>query len=148
MSQWFDSHKPAAPARTHLALAALMWSVVGGVLLGLGVVWTSTRAWHEALGLAALAAAVGAAKAHLVLDRAAARIAARITTRGEGRCLGGFLSLRSWALVAVMAGAGRLLRGGLLPRPVVGAIYIAVGTAITLSSRRLWVARARADRRN
>ena len=58
--------------------------------------------------------------------------------RGDGRCVGGFLSLRSWALVAVMVVAGRLLRGSHVARGILGAIYLAVGIALFLSSRVAW----------
>jgi hypothetical protein len=39
-----------------------------------------------------------------------------------------------------MAAAGYLLRHGLLPRTVVGLVYVAVGAALLLASRRLWQA--------
>ena len=63
----------------------------------------------------------------------------RIASRGDGRCIGGFLSARSWLLVALMSGAGRLLRGGLLPLPVAGTLYVAIGTGLLFSSRIAWL---------
>ena len=83
------------------------------------------------------AIAIGAVKSRLVLDRAARKIIERIRVRGDGRCLGGFLSLRTWALVVVMMVAGRLLRGT-VARSIVGPLYLAVGTALVLSSRLSW----------
>jgi hypothetical protein len=84
------------------------------------------------------AALAGALKARFVLKRAAERIVRRIQARGDGRCLGGFVSVRSWLLVAGMMGAGYLLRHGLLPHNVVGLIYVAVGTALLLASAVIW----------
>lgn len=130
--------KPAAPARLHLLLAAMTWTVVGTFLSFFGTRWMLVGSpWTEAV-LMVVAAAVGILKARFVLDRAANRIVKRIRERGDGRCIGGFLSLRTWGLVIVMAVAGRWLRGGLLPHAVVGFIYLAVGVALLFASRRLW----------
>ena len=130
--------KPAAPVRWHLFLAAMLWSVVGTLLLFFGARWVLGAGWPFA-GLFILAAlAAGTAKARLVLDRTARRIVDRIRSRGDGRCLGGFLSVRTWLFVGVMAGGGRMLRGGVLPRGVVGLIYVAVGAALLLGARHPW----------
>jgi len=136
--RWVERYKPAAAVRAHLLLAGLMWTVVGAALVGVGGRWL----WHlptpAAPWLAVMAAVIGAFKARFVLDRAARTIADRIRERGDGRCIGGFLSLRSWALVAVMVAGGRLLRGSHVGRGLLGVLYVAVGTALLLSSRVAW----------
>jgi hypothetical protein len=130
--------KPAAPARLHLFLAALMWTVVGGLLFFFGVRWTLQGGHSAAPWILVAAAATGLSKSVLLIDRAADRISRRIVARGDGRCIGGFLSIRSWALVAAMAGGGRLLRTSALSPQVAGFLYSAVGVALPFSSRRLW----------
>jgi hypothetical protein len=137
---WVESHKPAAAAHVHLFLAGLMWTVVGATLAYFGGRWLWMSLPAAAPWLAATAVVIGAVKAHFVLDAAAWRIVGRIQERGDGRCLGGFLSARSWALVVVMAGAGRLLRGSHVARSLLGVLYIAVGTGLLLSSRVAWQA--------
>ncbi len=114
-----------------------MWAVVGAALAGFGVRWLWGAAPAAAPWIAAGAVVVGAIKSQLVLDRAARKVVERIRARGDGRCLGGFLSLSTWALVIVMIAAGRLLRGA-VTRGIVGAVYIAVGVALLLSSRHAW----------
>jgi hypothetical protein len=138
MADRLNAYKPAASARVHLLLAALMWTVVGALLLFFGVRWVLASQTAHAAWLLAAAALAGVLKGELVLRRAARRMIERIRARGDGRCVGGFLSWRTWAFVAVMAAAGRLLRGSAVPRIVVGVIYAAVGTALLLSVRRLW----------
>lgn len=139
--------KPRAGGRTQLLLAGALWTAVGVLLLGFGARWTleafapGTGALATALGIAA-----GLLKGRFVLDRAAGRITERIVARGDGRCAGGFLSWRSWLLVALMSAAGRLLRGGLLSHAVVGPLYTAIGTGLLFSSRVAWK-RLRATRR-
>jgi hypothetical protein len=131
--------KPRAAGSTQLLLAGALWSVVGALLLGFGAAWTlgaigGAGGWL-ALGLAG---AAGLLKGRFVLDRAARRIADRIAERGDGHCAGGFLSWRSWLLVALMSASGRLLRGGLLPHAVVGPLYAAIGAGLLFSSRIAW----------
>ena len=136
--RWVEKYKPAAAVRAHLLLAGLMWAVVGAALVGFGGRWLWQLPTPAAPWLAALAVVIGAFKARFVLDRAARTIADRIRERGDGRCLGGFLSVRSWALVAVMVAGGRLLRGSHVGRGLLGVLYVAVGTALLLSSRVAW----------
>jgi hypothetical protein len=139
LSNWVDRHKPAAAMRTQLMLAWLMWAIVGSVLAVVGARWLWESAPVAAPWVAAGCVAVGAIKSRLVLDRAARRVAGRILARGDGRCLGGFLSLRTWGLVVLMMVGGRLLRST-LAHGIVGPLYIAVGTALFLSSRISWLA--------
>jgi hypothetical protein len=138
MDGWVDSHKPAAAAHVHLLLAGLMWTVVGAALAAVGGRWLWLSPSAAAPYLAAAGLVVGAAKSRFVLDRAAARIVDRIRERGDGRCLGGFLSLQSWTFVAAMVIAGRLLRGSHIARSLLGMLYLAVGTGLLLSSRIAW----------
>jgi hypothetical protein len=129
---------PAAPARLHLLLAALLWTVVGAALTTAGTFWLLGAAGRWAAGLLVLALAIGVLKAVFVLGRTAQRTVARIRTRGDGRCIGGFLSWRSWLFVVAMMLLGRWLRGGAVPRGVVGFVYSAVGPALVVASARLW----------
>jgi hypothetical protein len=123
LAEWARAHKPRGSRRARLALAFLLWLTVGTCLLVAGVGWCWS-ARHAVLGLAL----------------AARRIVTRIEVSGEDRCLGGFLSVRTWALVALMAGLGRLLRSGILARSLVGLLYVTIGAALLLSSRLLLVA--------
>ena len=145
MSDPLNTLKPAVPARWHLLLAALTWTVVGSLLSVFGTRWIIVSSPWTKMVLMAIAAAMGILKARFVLDRAADRIIKRIRDRGDGRCIGGFLSLPTWCLVAVMAGTGRWLRGGLLPHTLVGFIYLAIGIALLLACRRLWLGWFRYD---
>ena len=137
MTHWVDRHKPAAAARTQLMLAWLMWVTVGSALVGFGGWWLWQSAPTAAPWIAAGSLAIGGVKSRLVLDRAARGVVDRIHARGDGRCLGGFLSLRTWGLVVVMMVAGRLLRGT-VAHWVVGPLYLAIGTALCRSSRLTW----------
>jgi hypothetical protein len=137
LTTWAERHKPAAAMRTQLMLAWLMWATVGSILVGVGARWLWESAPLAAPWVAAACGAVGAIKSRFVLDRAAQRVAGRILARGDGRCLGGFLSLRTWGLVVLMMAGGRVLRST-VAHGIVGPLYIAVGTALVLASRVTW----------
>ncbi len=137
MSRLWERLKPAAGARVHLLAAAALWTVVGGALLAVGTVWIWRGPGWGRFALP-VAVGVGTLKSWLVLDRAAERIADRIEARGDGKCIGGFLSPATWLLVAGMMAAGRILRGGLVPRHWVGLVYAAVGIGLLGSSRVAW----------
>ncbi|RME23460.1 MAG: hypothetical protein D6806_11245, partial [Deltaproteobacteria bacterium] len=130
--------KPAARARTQLLLAGLMWSCVGGALLVFGLLWTARSPLHPKIALTAGALVLGLAKSRFVLDRTARRMTARIVERGDGRCVGGFLSPFSWLMVVVMAAGGRLLRHILKGSGWAGLLYALVGCGLLFSSRILW----------
>jgi hypothetical protein len=138
MTSWLDAHKPIASSRLQLWLAGAMWSTVGTGLLLVGTWWLTNSAGYQGLIMAAAAISLGYIKSRLVLDRTANRVASRIQIRGEGHCLGGFLSPKSWAVVAVMMVLGRLLRTMPLPRSLLGLVYAAVGTGLLVSSLRIW----------
>ena len=137
MTNWAESHKPTASVPTHLMSAWMMWVAVGSALAGFGARWLWSAAPIFAPWIAVGAVLAGVIKSRLVLDRAARGVVARIRSRGDGRCLGGFLSLRTWGLVILMMAAGQLLRGS-LAYGIVGPLYIAVGSALCLSSRLSW----------
>jgi hypothetical protein len=140
-----ETYKPAASRRTHLLLAGVMWSAVGSLLLYFGSRWLLGYRWGVLLLPPAVG--VGLLKSRLVLDRTAGRIVDRIQARGDRRCIGGFLSLKSWGLVLIMTIAGRLIRSSAFSRTLVGLLYTTVGTALLWSSHGLWRSWRQADRK-
>jgi hypothetical protein len=128
-----------APQRVHILAAAVLWSLVGTGLLLAGVHWLRSAESAYILPAAIIGIAVGYAKARFVLDRTAARIIRRIEQRGDNRCIFGFQSWGSWAMVIGFMVLGRVLRASPLPVVVLGAIYLAVGSALFLSSITLWI---------
>ncbi|MCK4659855.1 MAG: hypothetical protein KAV82_10080 [Phycisphaerae bacterium] len=138
MDRWIERFKPAAPQNVHVLLAALMWTVVGGSLFYSGARWVMRAETGYVYLQLAVAIILGVLKARFVLDRAAGRIIERIRVRGDGRCLGGFVSLKTWTLIALMAMMGWLFRGGLFSEHIVGLLYTAIGTALAIGARNFW----------
>lgn len=137
-ARWARAHKPAAPVRVHVLLAALTWTLVGTGLAVAGARWCLDANGAAAVLLLGGGAAAGLAKGRFLLAPLAQRNGGRLASRGDGYCLGGFQTARSWALVAGMMGAGVLLRHSGLPRPALGLLYSAVGAALLVGSVPLW----------
>ena len=127
--------KPRVSVRTHLFLAALIWSVVGFFLLTNGFVLISIKGhlWYGGLGLI-----LGTAKTFFILDRVALKNVKRIKEFEDKVCVGSVYSWKTWVLVAAMIFLGRFLRTTVLPGEIVGVIYTAVGWALMLASRLVW----------
>ena len=86
-----------------------------------------------------LAVVVGTVKSLLVLDRAARRNIDRVRSLPDRSCIGAVYSWRMWGLVLMMIVVGRLLRMSPVAPVLVGSLLLAVGWALLLSSRLIWV---------
>ena len=138
MTSWLETYKPVASSRMQLWLAGVMWSCVGAGLFSVGTYWLLKNGEARGFILMFVAAGLGLGKALLVLDRTTLHNIARVKSRGEDRCFGGFLSPRVWILVIGMMLLGRILRTSGLPKPILGLIYGAVGIGLLFSSRLIW----------
>jgi len=118
-----------------------LWTVVGLGLLTLGLIWCFAVRLPWPFVLAVLGIAACSLNGRFVLRRLAEKNAARVVRRGDGHCLGGFLSVKTWLLVAVMMTSGILLRRSGVPHPILGVLYSAIGTALLAGSIPLWKAR-------
>jgi mannose/fructose/N-acetylgalactosamine-specific phosphotransferase system component IIC len=126
-----------------MLIAASIWTAAGVLLLSMGVFWMETGlGWGLALLLAVPCVLVGMAKGHFLLDRVAQRSIARICERGPDAPLWGFYGVRTWLLVVVMMGTGIGLRVLFNFEHwqffYLGFLYVAIGTALILASRRMW----------
>ncbi len=138
LHQWLEAAKPTALPRTQVLMAQLLWTLAGLGLCWAGLYWILQWAGPRGLLFAAPCLVVGLLKALFALDKVARRTLGRIDARGATRCALGFLSVRSWLLVAGMMVAGRLLRASPLPRADLGFLYVAVGSGLLVGSRTLW----------
>ncbi|MGW8286954.1 MAG: hypothetical protein ACWGOD_01835 [Desulfobulbales bacterium] len=129
-------YKPGVSIKTHLFSAGLIWSLVGCGLLFFGFYLVSLNGnyWYAVAGLI-----LGTVKTIFILDRVARKNVKRIKEFEDKVCLGSVYSWKTWMLVLAMILLGRYLRTSALPREIVGLIYIAVGWALLLASRLMWL---------
>jgi hypothetical protein len=135
---FFERWKPAARARTQVFLAALLWTFVGTGLSVAGLRWCAETQLTWSAFLVLLGVVLGLLKGRFALERTARRSSARIARRGDGKCLGGFLSWKSWLFVLAMVLTGAVLRRSGIPRSVLGVLYTAVGSGLLWGSRVYW----------
>jgi len=136
LKEILHKYKPGVSIRTHLLLGALIWTVVGFFLLTNGFVLVSleNHLWYGLIGLL-----LGTAKAFFVLDRMARKNIKRIKEFEDKICFGSVYSLKTWVMVAAMIVLGRFLRTTVLPGEIIGLVYTAVGWALMLASRLMWI---------
>lgn len=132
--------KPAVSATVHLFLAACLWTAVGIFLSWRAVTALSRLGASEAAAAVLAAAVLGGIKGMKILRPAAVKGVRRIEERGDGRCLGGFLSWKSWLFVLGMGGFGMWMRSVGLHPALLGGILGAVGVALFLGALVYWTA--------
>ena len=127
--------KPAVSARNMLLVSALFWSGIGLLLMGRGWCLAGRVSFLPPL----IAMVVGTVKSFLILDRAVLRNIDRLRSLPERSCVGAMYSWRMWGLVLLMMALGRLLRMSPVAPVLVGGLLMAVGWAMFLSSRLVWL---------
>ena len=129
--------KPGVKKRTHLLLAAILWTAVGILLLIKGAYRvTGVNNYGTVIVVTALIA--GTMKSYYVLDRSARKSISRILNFDDGTCLGAVYSLKTWSLVVAMMGTGIILRNSSLPLELLCFIYFTIGWGLLFSSRLAW----------
>lgn len=136
--------KPGASKKTHLFLAACLWSGIGVLLLtkgGYRISQDASSAFTLTKIFVSLAAVtVGYLKSRIILDKAANKAIDRILHLKDGTCLGAVYSYKTWIIVLSMMGTGVLLRNSDLPVILLVFIYFTIGSALLYSSRLAWCA--------
>ncbi len=137
MSFKLSQYKPGVQRKTHLLLAAILWTVIGCFLVGRGFNWIYAA---DLAPLVFPAILLGFLKSHFILDKTALKSIQRILLLEDGTCMGAVYSKKTWLLVLAMMGMGALLRQSPVPKPLLGILYITVGWALFWSSRNGWKA--------
>ncbi len=130
--------KPSAKRRTIVLLSAMLWSVIGVVIIVRG----GCRLGQTGVAfpyILILAPLTGILKSYFILDKSARRSTERILRFEDGRCLGAVYSVRTWCLVLCMMAFGIVLRKSSLPVSVLSFFFIAIGSALVFSSRLAWL---------
>ena len=133
----FSRFKPAAKTKTLLLLSAILWTVIGCMLISKGLFRLLLLPEYKLLIV--LSACIAATiKAKFMLDRAAVKGVKRILSFNDGTCLGAVYSVKTWLLVLCMMGMGVILRSSSLPMTLLCFIYFTIGIGLLVSSRHAW----------
>lgn len=125
---------PAVPRQWLMTLAGIMWTGVGLMLCWLAYGWLTGSPRPESVWLA-LAGFLGALAIYRFgFRRMAHANVRRIRQLNERACLFSFMAWKSYLIVPVMVTLGILLRNSPIPKPLLAAMYIAIGGGLFLSS--------------
>ncbi len=95
--------KPGVRRRTHLLLAAMLWTFIGLLLLTKGA-YRIVQVPEYQIIIIITALSAGTLKSIFILDRSARRSIERILDFKDGTCLGAVYSVKTWLLVVGMMG--------------------------------------------
>ncbi len=128
--------KPGASRKTHLFMAAILWTTVGLVLITRGTIFLGA-----AEGAIYFFAAIffGTLKSLFILDKSAKKSIDRILLLADGSCLGAVYSIKTWILVVAMMSLGFILRNSGLSATILGTLYVTIGWSLLFSSRSAWI---------
>ena len=132
-----SSRKSCTPAvsRDWLWLVAgLVWSGVGIILCILAVSWFAHMDWPASVSGALTGFGIGVAVYKYGFSLIANKNIDRIALKPDKVCFFAFQAWRSYILILIMMVLGYALRHSPLPRMIIATIYLAVGTALALSS--------------
>lgn len=134
--------KPAVSKYWLMAMAGLMWTVVGIMLCRLSFIWLSPVNWHKSLPLASLGIIFSLAACRFGFSAIAKKNIDRLCLLADKSCIFAFQAWKSYLIIAFMITLGITLRHSAFPARYLAVIYITIGGALFLSSflfyHRIW----------
>lgn len=131
-----EKWKPGVSKSILLLMAGLLWFGVGMMLDAQAYKWLKA----ESTDTLYLAAAIGFLAAlmihHFGFLRVVDKNLARILPMQGRHCVFAFMPWKNYILILIMISAGILLRHSPIPKKYLAALYVAIGTALILSSIR------------
>ena len=128
------SLKPAVSKPWLIALAGLMWSVVGLMLCRLAYHWLAVIRWKGAVPLELLGIVLALTAHQLCFSRIARKNIARLSLLTEKTCIFAFQRWKSYLLIGWMITIGIALRNLPVPGPYLAVLYTTIGGALFLAS--------------
>lgn len=132
MEKW----KPGVPKSILLLIAGIMWIMVGVMLNGLAYSWLRAESLKWAIFALVAGFVCSLVIHHFGFLRVVDKNLDRILPMQGRRCIFSFMPWKSYFLIAIMAAMGVLLRHSAIPKRYLAVLYIAIGTALILSSLR------------
>lgn len=127
---------PSVDKRFLLFLAGAVWVAVGCYLITRAWYWLAAAGHTETTGYAVAGAAAALLIHHFGFLKIVDKNLDRLQPMSDRTCVFAFMSWRSYLTVGVMIALGTLLRAAPIPRPLLSAVYIAIGMSLVLSSVR------------
>lgn len=144
-----DKFKPAVSKYLLMALAGLMWSVVGIILCHLGYVWLKGVHWAWALSLGSLGLLLALIVYRFGFSKIALKNINRLCLLSDKTCIFAFQAWKSYLVIIFMVMLGMAIRHSPFPRHFLAVIYVAIGGGLFCSSlhfyERIWRVKIRKE---
>ena len=135
----FDFLTPRVPKTWLLFIAALVWTIAGGMLLFRGYLYSLAKPGHLFLRTGAWVLG-GLAFYAVMFDKISKKHVTRISNlKIEKPCAFSFFNMRSYLLMTIMITAGITLRkSGVMAPQNLALIYVTMGIPLLMSSFRFY----------
>ena len=132
----WDKYKPGVHKHWLLLIAGLLWFGIGGVLSAVALAWLNSEPATRLCLLGGMGLICGLVIHHFGFLRIVDRNLARILPMDGKRCVFSFMPWKSYGMILIMSLMGAGLRHSPLPKPYLAILYLAIGSALVLSSIR------------
>ena len=126
--------KPAVSKYWLMALAGLMWSVVGIMLCRMAYIYLGTVSKSQALSMGSMGLISALAAYRLGFSKIALKNISRLCILPDKTCIFAFQAWKSYLIIILMILLGITLRHSPIPRPYLAVIYATIGGALFFSS--------------
>ena len=141
--------KPVVSKYWLMALAGLMWSVVGIMLCRVAFIWLKAVLAHRALFLGSLGLISALLAYRFGFSKIALKNIFRLCLLPDKTCIFAFQAWKSYLIIIFMVILGITLRHSPIPRPYLAVIYATIGGALFFSSFhfywRIWCVKIRKE---
>jgi len=126
--------KPAVSKYWLMALAGLMWSVVGIMLCRMAYIWLWAVPGRWALSMGSLGLISALAAYRFGFSKIALKNIFRLCLLPDKTCIFAFQAWKGYLIIIIMISLGLTLRHSPIPRPYLAVIYTTIGGALLFSS--------------
>jgi hypothetical protein len=126
--------KPAVSKYWLMALAGLMWSLVGIMLCRMAYIWLRAVPGSWALSMGSLGLISALTVYHFVFSKIALKNVARLCLLPDQTCIFAFQAWKNYLIIIFMIVLGITMRHSPLPRHFLAVIYATIGGALFFSS--------------
>ena len=125
---------PAVSKYWLIALAGLLWSIVGIMLCRLAYIWLAAVNWSLGLPLGSISIISALAVYGYGFSKIALKNIDRLSLLSDKCCIFAFQAWKNYLIIIFMIMLGMALRNSPIPRHFLAVIYAAIGGALFISS--------------
>jgi len=126
--------KPSVPRKWLYAIAGVLWSAAGFILIERAYGWLEDLASEQLLFVLSLGVTLALIFYFAGFIKIARKNINRINSLPESVCIFAFTAWKGYLVIAVMVTAGILLRHSSFPKHYLAVFYVAMGGSLLLGS--------------